>query len=157
METKKVFEETKTLEDKIMELRSLLAELNLKYKDVVEECHHEIVFKYNDNDPRKMIIDGNYYCPACGKLIKCLNKGDKNKSVFKYSRVIPLKELSLRSTKEVLEAIRTEVYNNMELYYDNDIKETTLSSKMEELLKDKQSEYQRTDKVLERVKKRFKL
>ena len=156
METKEVFAISFEKVTEMEQLKKMLSELNFEFKALMGECPHEIVFKYNDNHPKKMPIDGNYYCPACGETVKCLNRNDRSKSVFKDSRIIPLKNLSLISSKEVLDTIRTEVYENIELYYDKDIDVETLELKMEDELKDKQRKYKKPEKVLEKVKKKFK-
>ena len=84
-------------------------------------CPHEIVFKYTDDHPRKTATDGSYFCPACGKTIRCYHKEQLSETPFNNSRIIPLTDLSLFGTSEVHHIIRNEVYNNMELYYNKDI------------------------------------
>ncbi len=141
METKKVFEETAKIGNEVKKMKEYYNKLSNRAKKLKDECSHEIVFKYNDNHPRKMYIDGNYFCPACGKTITCINFEDIRKSFFKNSRIIPLLDLSLIATKETYSAIRKEVYENMDYYYntDNDIED--LSIRMEIVLQDLEYDY----------------
>ena len=152
MDTKKIFEETGKIGNEIHKLRGKIEDLNIKYLAITELCSHEIVFKYNDNHSRK--IDGNYFCPACGKTIKCFGKDQIYDTQFKDSRIIPLSNLSLLGTPENHRIIRNEVYDNMGIYYDPIIPIQELSSKMENLLKDMQYEYEDPAKVF--IKKRRK-
>lgn len=142
MKTKEVFEEKDKLEEEINKVQELLNRLNNKSNEITKLCQHEIVFKYKDNYPRKMAFDGNYFCPACGITIKCFNKEQIKESIFNNSRIIPITHLSLFGTKEVYKAIKKEVYDNYDLYYDYIIPEEELSYKMEEELRDKQLTYE---------------
>ena len=152
METKKVFEETGKLGNEIGKLHKQLDNVNMKILGLMEECPHEIVFKYTDNHPRMFMIDGTYFCPACGKSIRCIQSAQLKESQFKDSRVIPLTNLSLIGTGEVHHTIRNEVYQNMNLYYDTETSIEELSSKMEELLKDKEQRYESSTKILRKRK-----
>ena len=147
METKKVFEETGKLGYEIKKLGNLLEKVNKKCFEMMELCPHEIVFKYNDNHSRLFMIDGTYFCPACGKLIKCYIKEHLNETAFKDSRIIPLNNLSLIGTSDVHHTIRNEVYENMDLYYDCNVSTIELSSKMEQKLIDKQCLYESPVKI----------
>ena len=153
MNTKDVFNETGRLGNEINKIHKLLGKINQKCLDIMEICPHEIVFKYNDDHPRKMIIDGSYFCPACAKTIKCIHKSDIKESSFKNSRIIPLTNLSIIRSGDVYHAIRNEVYENMELYYNKSIPNEELSKKMEEILVDKQTKYERPEKVLKKLVK----
>lgn len=152
MDTKKVFEETGKLGNEINRLRKQLEKVNKQCLEMMEICPHEIVFKYVDNYPRMLMIDGTYFCPACGKTIKCVHPEQIKDSSFKDSRVIPLTNLSLYGTSEVYHTIRNEVYQNMELYYNLEIDIEELSNRMEELLKDKEQRYQNSAKTLRKRK-----
>ena len=148
MEATKVFDETNKLGDEIRKTNELLASLYLKHEKIKKTCDHEIVFKYLDKYPRKMEVDGNYFCPACGKTLRCFCKELMSETSFANSRIIPLTNLSLFGTKEVYQTIRNEVYNNMDLYYNPNISIEELSLRMENLLKDYQFVYESSDKVL---------
>ena len=74
METKKIFEETEKLENKLKKLNEEIKVVNFGFLKMMEACPHEIVFKLTDNHPRKMMIDGKYFCPACGKALRIINK-----------------------------------------------------------------------------------
>ena len=141
METRKVFDETIKIDKEVTKTKKYLNMLNNKTNMLKEECSHEIVFKYNDNHPRKMIIDGNYFCPACGKTIRCIHNNDIKESRFKKSRIIPLSNISLLGTKEVYYLIRKEVFENMNYYYNKNIDIEDLSNRMENILIDFQYDY----------------
>lgn len=153
METRKIFEETGKIGNEIGRLREKIENLNTKYLEMTELCPHEIVFKYNDNHSRKMMIDGTYFCPACGKAIKCFGIDQIYDTQFKDSRIIPLTKLSLLGTPEVYRIMRNEVYDNMDTYYDSIVSVQELSSKMEDILKDKQYEYENPKKVLKKTRR----
>ena len=152
MDTKKVFEETGKIGNEIGRLREKIEDLNVKYLEMTELCPHEIVFKYNDFHPRKMMIDGSYFCPSCGKTIRCFGMDQIYDTPFKDSRIIPLTNLSLLGTPEVHRIIRNEVYDNMNTYYDPIVSIQELSIKMEDILKGHQHEYESPDKVLKKRK-----
>ena len=141
MNNKMIFEESGRLGNEIKIEKQKIEKLNEQCLELMDICPHEIVFKYINNHPRKAVLDGNYFCPACGKSIFFLDKEKLLESDFKKSRVIPLINLSLIGSKEVYSAIRREVYDNLDLYYSKDIDTEILSEKMEELLQDKQYNY----------------
>lgn len=154
METKKVFEETKRQENEIDKLKEQLKKVNMERSQIIDVCPHEIVFKYVDNHPRMLMVDGTYFCPACGKIIKCTRHEQIKNSSFKDSRIIPLTNLSLFGTNEVHQIIRNEVYQNMKVYYNPDSTLEGLSSRMEELLKDNEQRYDNQVKTLRKRKTR---
>ena len=153
MDTKKVFEETGKLGNEINRLRKQLEKVNKQCLEMMDICPHEIVFKYNDNHPRMLMIDGTYFCPACGKSIRCVKPKELLKTPFKESRIISLSNLSLFGTSDVYHTIRNEVYENIDLYYDSKSTSEELSSKMEDLLKDREQRYEAPVKVLKKFKK----
>lgn len=153
MDTKKVFEETGRLGNEIHRLGKQLEKINKQCYEMMELCPHDIVFKYSDNYSRMLMIDGTYYCPACGKTIECMQKAQLQESVFNDSRVIPLTNLSLFGTSEIHYIIRNEVYKKMELYYNPKMEIVELSDRMEELLKDKEQKYDNYTKTLRKRKK----
>ena len=150
MDTKKVFEETGKLGNEIGRLHKQLDNVNMKILGLMEECPHEIVFKYTDNHPRMLLIDGTYFCPACGKSIKCIKADQLQESSFKSSRVIPLTNLSLIGTSSLYHAIRNEVYQNIDIYYNLNTATEELSSMMEEQVKDQEQRYESPIKTLRR-------
>ena len=153
METKRVFEETGKLGSEIHRLGKQLERVNKQCLEMMKLCHHEIVFKYADNHPRMLMIDGTYFCPACGKTVKCIQKEQLKESSFKDSRVIPLTNLSLFGTSKVHHFIRNEVYQNMDLYYNLNVPTEELSGKMEELLKNQENDYNKKDGLIRKRKK----
>lgn len=153
MDTKKVFEETGRLGNEIHRLGKQLEKVNMQCLEMMEMCSHEIVFKYTDNHPRMLMLDGTYFCPACGKSIKCIRQEQLQESSFKDSRIIPLTNLSLFGTSDVHHTIRNEVYENMDLYYNSETDINELSSRMEELLKDKEQRYESPAKALRKTRK----
>ena len=148
MDTRKIFEETGKLGNEIGKLQTQLEQVNLKCFKMMEMCPHEIVFKYIDNHPRKAMIDGSYFCPACGKSTGLVIKGQT--IPFEKSRVIALTNLSLIGSSDLYHTIRNEVYGNMDFYYNPNISTEELSSKMELILEDKQSKYQSPRNYLKR-------
>lgn len=148
MEIKRVFEKTEEIEEKINNLKQQIQELNNQKKEIREICSHDIVFKYNDNQPRKMIVDGNYYCPACETSIECFQNNQIKNTPFRNSRIINLSSLSILGTKEVHHKIRNEVYQNIDLYYHSDYNVEELTDKMIEILEDYQIENEKPEKVL---------
>ena len=151
MKTKEVFFEVEKIYDDLYDEYEKIKNIRNKYTDITNMCSHEIAFKIVDNHPRKMMIDGTYYCPACGKSITCDYKEGFLLSSFKNSRIIPLINLSLNAEEEVFTTIRNEVFNNMAMYYNKNINTSILSNKMEEKLKDKQCDYMQS--VLRKTKK----
>jgi hypothetical protein len=148
MNTKDIFEETDKINDEISEYQSYIEKTRMKYTAVMNACSHEIVFKYTDNYPRRIKTDGTYFCPACGKSIKCFHKDELRNTVFNDSRIIPLTNLSLFGSVDLYQKIREEVYANLDLYYDYVIPTDVLSSKMESVLIDNQNRCDRPEKVL---------
>lgn len=153
METKKVFEETGKLGNEISSLERRLESIIEKCYEVMEICPHELVFKYNDNIPRLMIIDGNYYCPACGKNMRFYKKGDIEQTDFRNARVIKLTRISLVGTSNLLHKIRNEVYQNMDIYYNSELDESELAERMLEVVKDEEQVY---EEPVVKIRKRSK-
>lgn len=148
MKTEEVFAETGRIGNEVIKIKKYLEKLNKRSKKIMDICPHEIVFKYNDNHPRKMMVDGNYFCPACGKTIRCIHSNDIKKSDFKKSRIIPLLDLSLVASKETYFKIREEVYYNMDYYYNPEVDVEDQSYKMEKELEDLQSDYNKKSRGL---------
>lgn len=145
MDTKEVIEKSVEIEKKRTNLMEKIRIVNSDYSNIVTNCPHELVFKFNDNQPKKMVIDGHYYCPACGKTIECIAKYQYLDSVFKKSRIIDLYGLSLVGTTEVLKKMREEVINNRDFYYKckDDVE---IKNKMEDVLYDYQHDYKKDKK-----------
>ena len=140
MKTSEIFKESYRIEDETFKIYRKIDDLKAEYLDNQDSCMHEIVFKYTDNHPRKLMIDGNYFCPACDKVISCVHEEDIEDTIFKDSRVIPLTNLSLYGTPHIHAIIKSEVYYNMSLYYNFDIAIEELANKMESKLMDYQSD-----------------
>ena len=134
MDNKEIYNNLINLEEEIDNCNEDLKGLYQKRIELMNSCNHYIVFKYRDNRPSKLRIDGNYYCPICGKIIELFNKDDIKKSIFKDSRVIPLPHLSLISNNETLSTIRENVISNMDFYYNLENNTKDLSNKMEQAL-----------------------
>ena len=140
MKTKKVFEETARLGNEIINERQKLERLNLERLEMMNKCTHELVFKYFDNRSKRSTIDGNYFCPACGKIIVCNESEQILDSDFKESRIIPLMDISMVGTKEEFSLIRSEVYYNMDYYYNPSLDWKEIASKMESIIAEQQHE-----------------
>ncbi len=149
METKKVFEETEKLDNKLKELNKERKEINLGFAKMIEVCPHEIVFKFNDNSSRKMLID-KYFCPACGKALQITRENIIENTPFKESKVIPLNNLSLLGTNEDYQTIRNEVLSNFDMYYDPNANIEELSKRIEELLTETQYNFLSEKRLLKK-------
>jgi hypothetical protein len=141
METKDVFEKSSEYGNKIKQLRKEMEDYAKKCTELWNECNHEIVFKYNNDHPRMMIIDGDYFCPACGQTIECIHSVDIIKSPFKNSKIIQLSNLSLYTSKELYSDIRGEVYFNYDFYYNPETDVDDMQNKMENVLMKYDSPY----------------
>ena len=151
MNTKEVFE--KSINYGSDRLGKEIEEYNRKCTNLGYMCDHEIIFKYNDNQPKMMMIDGYYFCPACGRAIECLYDSDLKVSPFKKSKVVPLTNLSLITSQELYSTIRNEVYSNYDFYYNPDTSIEEMQMKMESVLIVFDVKYSPVDKLLQRLKK----
>ncbi len=142
MKTKTVFEKTTALISEIEETNKKIKELNDEVTTVSSECPHEIVFKYNDNYPKRIKVEGNYFCPACMTMIRCYERGQREESQFKGSRIVPITDLSLKGTRKLHFMIRKEVLDNIDFYYNYENPTVELSMKMEEVLKKEEDYYE---------------
>ena len=102
----------------------------------------------------KIFFKESYFCPACASTVHCFYKNELFETEFKSSRVIPLTDLSLKDSNKVNEAIRNEVYGNLDYYYDRNVPIEELSSNMEEKLVDLQTRYEEPTKGLRKFLKR---
>ena len=141
MNTKDVFKRINRLNDESYVVEQLVKRINDDYNETMELCPHELVFMLHDNHPRKMHIEGVCFCPACGKMATIYDSKKLVESPFSSSRVVSLDNLSLICDKETLQGIRSEVSDNMELYYNDNISDYFLSIRMEEILKDREYKY----------------
>ena len=110
LKLQKLFEitETQSINLDQNEIESQLKDIDERSVVMRALCPHELVFRYTDKHPRMLIIDGNYYCPACGKTIRCMEEGLPN-TRFNNSRVISLPNLTLLGTKKVHQIITLKI------------------------------------------------
>jgi competence CoiA-like predicted nuclease len=101
-----------------------------------------------------MVIDGKYFCPACGKNVTIVNSTTIKETSFSNSRVIPLDKIFLLGTKDDLKKIRMEVYNNFDFYYNEEKDTSELSKKMESVMKDKAYDYNKEYSLIKNKKRR---
>lgn len=141
MNTKEIFEETGRLGNKVTKLHQELNEINNKYLELMDSCPHEFFLKIQDDHPRKLISYGTCFCPACGKLISIQSLEQLKGRPFNKSRVVFLDNLSLITDKETLQAIRVEVYNHFDFYYNNGNEDKLLVNRLEKVLKSKEHKY----------------
>ena len=146
METIQIINQRKQIEEEKIRLEKKLKNLNEQLDKLSNECSHDIVFKYIDNEPRKMSIDGIYYCPACGKKEELIFKNQYLSSCFKNSKIISLTDLSLVGDKDTLMKIRDEVLDNLDYYYKNN-NLYDLRNTMEGKLKDYQYKKEKKSKL----------
>ena len=150
MELKSYYDEMDAIENQMFETRKKLEELIDLYSDTRKKCTHDIIFKFKDNYPRKQPIDGCYYCPSCRLVIECAAKGQIEQTKFKNARMIPLLILSLRNGSNVHNAIRQEVYSNLDYYYNPNSEIEEMSEKMEGVLLEHHFDYLNPNKVLKK-------
>ena len=150
MNSKEIFIETGKLGNEINELHKRIDNINARCGQLIEICPHDIVVKYKDDHPRKMPIEGNYFCPACGSTIRCYKKGDISETAFNSSRVINLHNLSLMGSRDLYRAIRNHVFDNFDKYYNPSIPTRELQEDLEEALVSYEIRYENPVKVLKR-------
>jgi len=146
METIQIINQRKQLENEKIKLEQKIKSMNEELNILSQECKHDIVFKYNDKQPRKIVIDGYYYCPACGKVEEFIFKNQYLSSCFKNSKIISLTDLSLVGDKDTLMKIRDEVLDNLDYYYKNN-NLYDLRNTMEGKLKDYQYKKEKKSKL----------
>lgn len=150
MDLKKYYDETSRIANEMKQTREKLEGLIDEYSEIRKICTHDIVFKYKDNYPRQDEIDGNYFCPACKLVIECAKKGQIEQTKFGRARIIPLLNLSLRNGSNVHNAIRQEVYSNLDYYYNPNSEIEEMSEKMEGVLLEHHFDYLNPNKVLKK-------
>lgn len=150
MNLKQYFDETTKAENELIETRQKLEQQITAYHDMRGICTHNIIFKYKDNYPREEKPDINHYCPACRLVITCKDPKQIAQTKFRASRVIPLLNLSLRNGRNVHDAIRNEVYDNLDFYYNPEVPVEELSKKMEDAVADQHFDYLNPNKVLKK-------
>lgn len=134
MLTKDIFEKSFRLDNEMEKAQEKIGEIDLERLKVMSLCPHEIVVKYSNNKHKKIFIDECYFCPACGKYLRCFSKNQIKESPFKNSRVIYLNSISLLEIEKIFHIIRNEMYSNIDFYYNPNIDIQELSKTMEELL-----------------------
>ena len=152
MNTKQIFDGSEFLEIEKREYTERLDEIERKKQVIQYNCTHDIVFKYKDNNPRRILSDDNYYCPACDKNIICKIHDSFPQTVFRNSRVIPITNLSILGDRVTLKAIKKEAYSKMDYYYDKDIPIEELSSSMEKVIKSEEYDYNNEKSLKKTVK-----
>lgn len=148
MNLRQYYEETTKQENELIETRKRLEEQITAYHDLRGICTHSIIFKFKDNYPTDRPVDGNYFCPACRLVIECASKEQLKNTKYRESRVIPLLNLSLRNGRVVHDAIREEVFQNLDLYYNPEASIEELSAKMEDAIAEHHFDYLNPNKVL---------
>ncbi len=142
MEEREILEKSIELDNKTEKIKKEIEKINIEYRGLKDSCKHKIVFRLKDNHPRKVNIDGTYFCPACGQNIEFFFKNEYKYSCFKDSKVVLLDNLSLICDRNTLLKIKNEVLNNYDFYYNcKEINE--LRVRMEDVLKDSQNVYKK--------------
>ena len=106
----------KTRKEKEIEKRQLTMQIEAldEYLNYLKTtCPHDTVFELADNFPRKIGIITTCYCPACGRIEKIYKTHELEKSSFKNSQIISLKEFNHINQREVLKIIQKEVLNSI--------------------------------------------
>ena len=154
MDKKEVFKKTSDLSIDIRKKREELNELVEKIGDIQDKCDHSLSFKLNNDTPRMLVIDGFYYCPACGKKEEIIDREDLRYSCFKDSKVVDLTELSLLPNDTVLGEIRHEVYNNLDFYYGADTPDEELKTMMVETMRPRNMPFEKQKDILRRIREK---
>ena len=141
METKNVFKSVDDLNKAINRENERIKVLNGRLKSLIDVCPHEIVFKFNCNHPRRIPIDGYYFCPACYSTVTCYSKEDLTNTIYRGSRVIHLSNISIVGSPQIYSIMRGEVFQNFDTYYDPNTPSEELQSKMESVLETLQYDY----------------
>ncbi len=141
MIAKKVFELSKGLDEIRYRYLQELDKIEAQSSNLKESCDHAVVIKYMDNHPRLAQVDGNYFCPACKKMIRVLDKEKFKETAFANSKVVDTTSLSLIGSRETLDAFANEVLDNIDLYYHPLIDAEELTNFMIESIKAKQLVY----------------
>ncbi len=117
MVTESVFRRREELENEYKKLNEQLVELITEEEALQERCQHSLVVFLNDDSPRRNPIAGTCFCPACTKTLQIIKEEHLEKSIFGKSDILDIRELSLLPNRETLKAIRDEVYDKYEIYY----------------------------------------
>ena len=149
MITESVFRKRKEIELKYKILNQELAELLVEEEKLQDRCQHLLVVLLNDDYPKKHPIAGTCFCPACTKTLQILKEEHLSKSIFGKSDILDIRKLSLFPTRETLNAIKKEISDNYELYYNMSI--PSLESLMIEKLSDYEVKYENNS-----LKRQFK-
>lgn len=99
----------------INSLENVKAKIDNELSTLVNDCTHDLVFKYIDSKPR---LNGNYaryFCPECRRDFEGLTQ-----KMYGHSRIITL-PTPINGGFNVLINMATIVLNNEELYYDKEI------------------------------------
>lgn len=151
MNIDEIYEKKSELGNEKRNLANKYKELRQKFLELSKECNHDVVVKYRNNHPRKMLLDGHYYCPACEKVFTFESYKEFENSEIKNSDVVDLTELSLVGDDETLRVIDSEVILNYNYGMPNNMGE--LSKKISMTLKDYERDYNRKTMRLEKRKK----
>lgn len=154
MNNREVFNKTNELSIKIKKKRDELDELVEDIRGVQDSCDHEVVFKLNNDTPRMLIIDGYYYCPACGKSYEVIDHEDLQYTQFAKSKVVDLTELSLLPNDTVYSEIRNEVYENYDFYYGANTSIEDMKTKMLETMRPRDLPFQKQKDILKRIREK---
>lgn len=154
MDKKEVFKKTSDLSIDIRKKREELNELVEKIGDIQENCDHSLSFKLNNDTPRMLVIDGFYYCPACGKSYEVIDHEDLQYTQFAKSKVVDLTELSLLPNDTVYSEIRNEVYENYDFYYGANTSIEDMKTKMVETMRPRDLPFQKQKDILKRIREK---
>ncbi len=116
MSIKDIFKKRKQINEGFERVNHELVKLYAEDEQLKKDCPHSLVVLFNDNNPRKKLIAGTCFCPACNLKLQIAKDENLEKSVFGKSEIIDVRRLSLIANSETLNAIRDEIYNNIGEY-----------------------------------------
>ena len=136
MNTKEAFEKRNRISRDFDRINKERNELYMLDDQLKRDCPHEVVVLFNDKNPRKKLIAGNCYCPACSRMIRVVKMEDLPKSIFGKSTVLDIRELSLIGDERTLMVIREDMYRNLDLYYGSMTDKMVLEGRLYDILAD---------------------
>ena len=116
MSIKDIFKKRKQINEDFERINHELVKLYAEDEQLKKDCPHSLVVLFSDDGPRKKLIEGTCFCPACNLKLQIVKKEHLKKSVFRKSEIIDVRKLSLIANSETLNAIRDEIYNNIGEY-----------------------------------------
>lgn len=150
MDTKTVIRANQNIRAARQKQLALLQKINDYAKEIMSACPHEIVVQMRDNHPRKMLIDGSFYCPACDRiLVDTTISSIGVVKLFGHSKLLQLTELSLINNDKTLDMIKKEIIE----HYDEYLSGQKTKKDLVELLRSEEYTFDRATNQMRKVLK----